>query len=245
VKGFVCALFVASIVGARFAQPALSIETLKSKDNSNAKDCWLLQQLNPKSPYSQSQVVLINEEGVNVAADDVKLFVVPPDYLVSFYNRSSRECYRATAKEWTSKYGARPFSQSGKWMKKGINAKIDSLPANQYFMMQGPKDKAGVQREIWTTEAIKTSPNVIAVLQHICGLAQGSVKGVPLKVTRFLDGGHKEVLLHTISVRRIATPKNAFVEPIGYKKVKSEIELMMNYDKNSGLKDLLDDKAAK
>ncbi len=236
-KRFVYVVFVVSALEIVLAQPVLS--------SPKTQDCWLLTQINPNSPYSHSQLVLIAPQGVNISADDVKLFMVAPDYKVSLYNSSSREYYQAPAKEWMKKYGAHPFSQTGKYIQKGVIGKVGSLSSNQYFMMHGAKGKAEKQREIWTTEAIDTSSNVKAVLRHMCGLPEGSVTGIPLRVIRFLSGGHKDVMLNTTTAKRIPVPKNAFLEPTGYKKVKSEVQLMMNYGKNRDLKNFLEDAAGK
>jgi len=237
VKRFVYGIFLLCALEIALTQPGFS--------SPKVKDCWLLTQINPNSPYSHSQIVLIAPQGVNIAADDVKLFMIAPDYKVSIYNSSSHEYFQAPAKEWMKKYGAHPFSQTGKYITKGITGKIDSLAANQYFMMHGAKEKAQKQREIWTTEVIEADPNVKAALRHMCGLPEGSVTGVPLRVIRLLGGGHKEVMLNTTTVKRIPVPKNAFLEPTGYKKVKSEVQLMMNYGKNSDLKNFLEDAAGK
>lgn len=236
-KRFAYGMFVVSALEIALAQPVFS--------KPNDKDCWLLTQTNPNSPYSHSQLVLIAPQAVNISADDVKMFMVAPDYKVSIYNTTSHEYYQAPAKEWMKKYGAHPFSQTGKYITKGISGKVGSIPANQYFMMHGEKEKAQKQREIWTTEAIDTNPNVKEALRHMCGLPEGSVTGVPLRVVRLIGRDHKEVLLNTSAVKRIPAPKNAFLEPTGYKKVKSEVQLMMNYGKNSDLKDLLEGAAGK
>ncbi len=170
-------LFAVSLLGITLGKPALS--------SAKQTDCWLLTQQNPNSPYSHSQIVLISPQGVNIATDDVKLFMVAPDYKMSMYNSSSREYYQAPAKQWLSKYGAHPFFADRQIHQKGISGKVASIPANQYFLMHGINEKAQKQREIWTTEAIDTNPNVKAALIHICGLPDGAVSGVPLRVTKF------------------------------------------------------------
>lgn len=211
-----------------------------SSNKSNKKNCWVLTQVNPNSPYSHSQVTIIAPEGVCISADDVKLFMPAPNYEVSIYNNSSKEFYRAPLKVWMSKYGAQPFSKSGKYMKKFGSGEIGGVAAEQYFMMRGEGAQAHKEREVWSTKAIQANTEVQHILQHICGMPEGSIDGVPLRVVRLLAQGHSELLLNTLSVKKVASPKGAFVQPSGYKKVNNELTLMMNYGKNGDLKDLLE-----
>lgn len=175
-----------------------------------------------------------------ISADDVKLFVPAPLKDVAIYNSSQKQFYKAPLKSWFSKYGALPFSKTHKYMLKAARGKIGNVAADQYFMMQGKGSDARKLREVWTTDAIETERPVKEILQHLCGLPEGSVEGVPLRVTRLENAGRQEVILNTLSVKRIPSPKNAFKQPTGYRQVHSELSLMLNYGKQSELKDLLE-----
>ena len=208
--------------------------------SGNSNDCWLLTQLNPNSPYSHSQIALISREGIVISADDVKLFVPTPHKEVAIYNSTQKQFYKGPLKSWFSKYGALPFSKTHKYMLKAAHGKVGNVEADQYFMMQGKGKDARKLREVWTTDAIEVERPVKEILQHLCGLPEGSVDGVPLRVTRLEDSGRNDVILNTLSVKRIPSPKNAFKQPAGYRQVQSELALMVNYGKQSALKDLLE-----
>ena len=197
-------------------------------------------QLNPHSPYSHSQIVFIGAEGICIAADDVKMFLKAPDYEVFLYNSTSKQYTRAPLSSWLSKYGALPFAKTGKYIVKASTGTIGGVAAQQSFMMLGKGADARKQREIWTTEAIDVSEKVQHILQHMCGVPEGSVSGVPLRVIRGLGDGKPEYMLNTLSVKKIATPKAAFTQPVGYQKVASELTLMLHYGKQDALKDLLE-----
>lgn len=219
---------------------AVSAVSLPVVGKEKSKDCWVLTQLNPNSPYSHSQVVLIAPEGVQISASDVKFYMPAPNYDIAIYNTSTQSYYAAPLKEWLSKYGASPFSKTGKYMQKGGTGKISGLNADQYFMMHGKGKQARKLREVWSTTSLGTDKRVAEILQHMCGLPEGSVDGVPLRIIRFTDRGREELFVNTLSVKHLTTPKNAFKQPAGYKKVKSQLELMINYGKDSELKDLLE-----
>ncbi len=204
------------------------------------KDCWVLTQLNPYSPYSHSQIVLISPQGVQISASDVKFFMPAPKYDIAIYNITTQRYYAAPLKEWLSKYGASPFSKTGKYMRKIGSGKVAGLSADQYYMMHGQGKQAKRLREVWATTALGTDKQVSEILQHLCGLPEGSVTGVPLRVIRVVENGRDEMFIDTLSVKNVATPKNAFKQPTGYTKVKSQLELMINYGQNSELKDLLE-----
>jgi len=207
---------------------------------SAGSECWLLTQLNPNSPYSHSQIALLSKEGIVISADDVKLFVLAPYAEVAIYNSSQRQYFRGPLKNWFSKYGALPFSKTHKYMAKAGTGKIGNVDATQYYMMQGTGKNARKLREVWTTDVIEAEDPVKRILQHLCGLPEGCVEGVPLRVTRLEVAGHKDVLLNTLTVKRIPSPKNAFKQPAGYKLVPNELALMLNYGKQNELKELLE-----
>lgn len=200
----------------------------------------MVTQLNPNSPYSHSQIVFIAPEGVSILADDVKFYMPAPDYPIAIYNTSSKQYFEAPLNAWLSKFGALPFAKTGKYMLKTASGRIGGVAADQYYMMQGKGKEARKQREVWATETIDANHHVKEILQHMCGLPEGSVAGVPLRVIRLLDGGKQDVLLNTLSVKRIPTPKNLLKRPTGFTKVQSELALMMNYGKNNELKELLE-----
>jgi hypothetical protein len=231
------------VLGVVFVANTLLVTAALSKPAGRPKgtgsDCWLLTQLNPNSPYSHSQIALIGKEGIVISADDVKLFVPAPFKDVGIYNSSQKQYFIGPLKTWFGKYGALPFSKTHKYMAKGVRGKIGNVEADQYFMMQGQGKDARKLREVWATDVIEAERPVKEILQHLCGLPEGSVDGVPLRVMR-LEGGRKEVLLNTLSVKRIPTPKGAFTQPSNYRRVQSEITLMLNYGKQSALKDLLE-----
>ena len=233
--------FSHSVFGALLAiflilQPILSKETAREP----AKDCWVLTQLNPNSPYSHSQIVLIAPQGVQISASDVKFFMPAPNYDIAIYNTTTQTYYAAPLKEWLSKYSANPFSKTGKYMQKSGAGKVAGLDAERYFMMHGQGRNARKLREVWATTAIGADKHVAEILQHMCGLPEGSVDGVPLRIVRFMENGREDMWVNTLTVKRIATPKNAFKQPTGCKKAKSQLELMINYGENSDLKGLLE-----
>lgn len=224
--------FAVIVVGISLAGPVWS----KGKE----RDCWMLTQLNPNSPYSHSQIVIVAPEGVSILADDVKLYMPAPDYKISIYNTTSRQYFEAPLKAWLGKFGALPFSKTGKYMQRFSTGTIGGVAAEQYYIMHGKGADARKQREVWVTGVVNTSRQVQEILQHMCGLPEGSVAGVPLRVIRLLPGGKQDVLLNTLSVKRVATPKGLMKHPSGYVKVQNELALMMNYGKSDELKELLE-----
>ncbi len=233
-------LFFAASLATFQSGPVQAKTTIKSAAKVATKECWLLTQINPQSPYSQSQIVFIGAEGICLSADDVKMFLPAPKYEISVYNSTSKQYYHAPLDTWLSRYGALPFSKTHKYMSKAFTGKIAGIPAQQAFMMQGEGNKAVKLREIWSTDAVEATEKVQHILQHMCGVPEGSVSGIPLRVIRLEAGGKREVLLNTMVAKKIPTPKDAFKQPTGYKKVNSELTLLLRYGKKNALNDLFE-----
>lgn len=210
----------------------LSVFCAKDKAQSGEM-AWLLNQTNPSSPYSKSQTVILSKRGVKVLGPEVRLIIPAPQFKISVFNDSTRQYYDASPESWMKKYGARPLKQTGKYIRKTGKGKVAGIEADIYALCIKEYGKERILRLFWTTSKLRYPQRLQDILLALCGLPKGY--GVPLKVVRIFPDRTQEAIVNTLFAKTVPLKSDTYTLPKNYKRVESELALLMDFGKETEL----------
>lgn len=204
--------------------------------SSARQKAWVLHQSMPLSPFTTAQTVIVSGKGVKVAGGARNGFVLDPDYVVSYFDDTSRQCFEAPYEELGRKYGVNKVSpQLGKKLpgylryveKTDKHRKIAGLNATLYLVRSIDSDK--VRKEVWLTQDLKIPRKAGDFLCATVGLPPQA--GVPVELTQLKDERGKitrDKMLETLTAEQTTVSDAVYKKPAGYKRVKEELSFMLN-----------------
>jgi len=180
--------------------------------------CWVLQQT---GDVEGKQVAYLSSSGMKVESISYSMLVLPPKFSIMFYSNRSKCYFTSTYEELKARLFRKASSTASDTVRPGRTGKIAGLTARQYFL-----DTAkGKHIEFWTTRDILVPKQFVEYSATICEVP--AAYGFPLRIIKTKGDGAKSKRLETLSCQRTVVPASTWSAPIGYKKVKDEMSVLV------------------
>lgn len=197
---------------------------------------WLIRQQSPYSTYSGNQNVFLTKTRLKMEGSNVRVFYEVKSRILEAYNVSTKEYFSSPVDNWIKKYATLPKEKFVEPTKKTLS--IAGMTSQLFYLSRNESEGVHHLREIWATQKIAVPSDLCRVMWAMCGLTPAP--GVPMRVNRLLGRDKTELLLDTIQVSKANFEAKDFARPKGFKRVKSELELLLHSSSDGGsLSDML------
>lgn len=211
---------------------------------------WALQQDNP---HTGMWNVYLSNSGMAAVNKKMGCTLVTkaPQWNVVMYNDKTRVYFLSPLSEWkgaslksaqTAKgkqqaYKAMLVEKKPKKLKEGT---ILGHKASQY--LTDNLASTGLKKvEFWVTPDVQAPPELKQVFSKIYGVGLSSMSGLPLKVSYIDENGKRTPVFTTIKIDAQQIPLASFTYPASYKRVDSEIAVLMDEKGREAMASIMDD----
>lgn len=176
-----------------------------------------------------------------------------PQWNVVMYNDKTKVYFLSPLSEWkgaslkaaSSKNGSKTASFSKTMLvekkpKKLQDGKILGHKASQY--LTDNLASTGLKKvEFWVTPDVQAPPELKTVFSKIYGVGLSSMAGLPLKVSYIDENGKRTPVFDTKEIEDKLIPLANFTYPSSYKRVDSEIAVLMDEKGREAMSSIMDD----
>lgn len=191
---------------------------------------WLIRQQSPYSAYSGNQNVFLTKNRLKMEGSNIRVFYEVKSRTIEAYNTNTKEYFSGPVDDWIKKYVTLPKEKFVEPTKTTLS--IGGMTAQLFYLSRNEADGVHHLREIWASQKIEVPADLCKVMWAMCGLTPAP--GVPMRVKRLLGRDKSELLLDTIQVNKATFEAKDFTRPKGFKRVKSELELLLHASKDEG-----------
>ncbi|MBX9686856.1 MAG: hypothetical protein K2X27_09155 [Candidatus Obscuribacterales bacterium] len=217
---------------------------------------WVLQQDNP---HTGQWSVYLSSAGMAAVNKKMGCTLVTkaPQWNVVMYNDKTKVYFLSPLSEWkgasiksatgSSKSASAASKQAAyksmlveKKPKKLKDDKILGHRASQY--LTDNLASTGLKKvEFWVTPDVQAPPELKQVFSKIYGVGLTSMSGLPLKVSYIDENGKRTPVFTTTKIEDKAIPLSNFTYPSSYKRVDSEIAVLMDEKGREAMASIMDD----
>lgn len=213
---------------------------------------WVLQQDNPHTGMWNVYLSSAGMAAVNKKMG-CTLVTKAPQWNVVMYNDKTKVYFLSPLSEWkgatlknaTTKVG-KEKQQAYKSMlvekkpKKLKDGKILGHKASQY--LTDNLASTGLKKvEFWVTPDVQAPPELKQVFSKIYGVGLSSMSGLPLRVSYIDENGKRTPVFTTTKIDSQQIPLSSFTYPSSYKRVDSEIAVLMDEKGREAMASIMDD----
>ena len=212
---------------------------------------WVLQQDNPHTGMWNVYLSSAGMAAVNKKMG-CTLVTKAPQWNVVMYNDKTKVYFLSPLSEWK---GASLKAASGKNANKQAAYKsmlVEKKPkklkegtilghkASQY--LTDNLASTGLKKvEFWVTPDVQAPPELKQVFSKIYGVGLSSMAGLPLKVSYIDENGKRTPVFTTTKIEGKQIPLANFTYPSSYKRVDSEIAVLMDEKGREAMASIMDD----
>ncbi len=195
--------------------------------------------LDVDSDYFGPSTIQVSKDGIRIDSKKLGITIVShaPDWSVVAFNERSKSYYEATLEEWKRRVASRTgggkqnvrqdIKQTGKAKIKGQDVKI--------YRWTDVRTRYGKLRSTPTITDLYAMQSELVPKQAAAVIASASDLppdfGLPMKITRILKAEPKpKVVLDTLKCSKGQIARAVFFQPKGFKRVSSEVALLMEGD---------------
>lgn len=214
-------------------------DVLKERNSGPMVKSWVLKQ---EQPHTGLWTVYLSPTGMANVNDKMgcTLVTAAPDWNVVMYNDKTRVYFGSPMSEWNGAslknasaktasekqqlYQAMLMEKRPKKLKEGV---ILGHRAGQY--LTDNLASTGLKKvEFWVTDDIQAPAELKQVFSKIYGVGLSTMAGLPLRVSYIDENGKRTPVFDTTSAEISEVPSGMFGFPKSYKKVDSEISVLMD-----------------
>ena len=215
--------FPARLLAAGLSAACLLFFSWQSAGAAPSEVGWIIEQ---KSEERGRTVIKVTENSMVLTSKLMSAILKAPTFDSWFFNESTRKYVLMPRKDWAKRYAPGKKKIEGPFPGEkiaGFNTKKYSWPTrNRHKVM-----------ELWVTKDLPLSPPLQEFVSTTIGLPASI--GLPLRIVSRYDDRSPRIDMDTHSIKKTKIPKVAFELPKGYKKCKSEMELLLGGDDESGI----------
>lgn len=198
-----------------------------------------------ESDYFGNSTMKVSKDGIRIDSKKLGITIVShaPEWSVIAFNERSKSYYEATLEEWKKRVAQRSGMKHGKQeIKLTGTAKIEGQKVKVYRWVDdrtrsGRKKTNPVVTDMYAMQSLLVPKQAAAVIASASDLPPDF--GLPMRITRAQPGTKKaSMVLDTLKCKEGAIAKTVFFQPKGFKRVSSEVALIMEGDDDMG--DLMD-----
>lgn len=229
------------------AVPAVTAVLIFSPLTISAQETgWFLQQ---KSSHTGEQQLYVTATGIKTYSpkNKVGVFSRGPGWQVFMYNDQTKLYFDEPINQWIADLSKNKSQLEGATWKAGRQANIAGLKATEYVMSSSPPPGATRPKKrtqatpraasFWVANEISIPRNLVGLMAKTYGLP--STYKVPLAFTVIGADGRTNTLLQTVSVQKVTMPPSLWLKPTGYKRAKSDVDVLVDQDTKDAIDDLI------
>ncbi len=184
---------------------------------------WIIEQ---KSEERGRTVIKVTENSMVLTSKLMSAILKAPTFDSWFFNESTMKYVLMPRKDWAKRYAPGKKKIEGPFP----GEKIAGFNTKKYSWATRNRHKV---MELWVTKDLPLSPPLQEFVSSTIGIPASI--GMPLRVVSKFDDRSPRIDMDTHSIKKAKIPKVAFELPKGYKKCKSEMELLLGGDEDSGI----------
>jgi hypothetical protein len=213
---------------------------------------WVLQQDNPHTGVWN---VFLSSAGMAAVNKKMGCTLVTkaPQWNVVMYNDKTKVYFLSPLSEWK---GASLKAATGKTGAKGqqayksmlVEKKPKKLEEGEILGHKASKyltdnlASTGLKKvEFWVTPDVQAPPELKQVFSKIYGVGLSSMQGLPLRVSYIDENGKRTPVFTTTKIDSQQIPLSNFTYPSSYKRVDSEIAVLMDEKGREAMASIMDD----
>ena len=219
---------------------------------------WSITQTAKGSPMGSGATMIITPTGMRTsdAKSGVSLFTRGPAWNVVLFNAQNRSIYQTSLANWlrsiqTRRAGGRfegaTWKRGGTTQISGARAYeflIDRPPSGGGRPVKGPDGKMRVlpaisAAKLYVAQDIATPPEISNLISKIYGVPD--CQRIPLRMEVTEVGKRPILAVDTVRIARVNVPDSMFAIPVGFKPVKSDMEVFIDSQSMNAIDDLLKD----
>ncbi len=191
--------------------------------------------LDVDSDYFGTSTIRVSKDGIRIDSKKLGISIVShsPDWSVIAFNERSKSYYEATLEEWKKRVASRTagrgkvkqdIKQTGKGKLQGQDVKVYRWTDDR--SRSGKRKTAPVITDLYAMQSILVPKQAAAVIASASDLPPDF--GLPMKITRVQNAQMKpKTVLDTLKCSKGMIAKSVFFQPKGFKRVSSEVALIM------------------
>lgn len=182
--------------------------------------------LDQKSEERGRTVIRFTESKMVFTSKLMSAILTAPKFDAFFFNEGTKKYVLMPHNDWMKRYAP------GKKDLKGPlpGEKIAGYNTKKYTWQTRNRHKL---MELWVTKDLPMSAPLQEFVSTTIGLPPSI--GMPLKIVSKFDDREPRIDMETKSIKKTKIPKSVFELPKGFKKCKSEMELLLGGDDESGI----------
>ncbi len=184
---------------------------------------WVVDQ---KSEERGRTVIRFTENKMVLTSKLMSAILMAPKFDACFFNESTRKYVMMPHSDWMKRYAP------GKKEIRGPlpGEKIAGYNTKKYTWNSRNKHKI---MELWVTKDLQMSAPLQDFISSTIGIPPSI--GMPLRMVSKFDDREARIDMDTKSIKKSKIPRSLFEIPKGFKKCKSEMELLLGGDDESGI----------
>lgn len=206
-----------------------------------------------KSPHVGVLFLYITKQGFAIVIKETgaKFVTHAPEWRVVMYNDNSKVYYverlsdlQVISKNNKAKKTQEALSRATGNVKTGRSETIGGLPATQYFINTVSAEGGTREAEVWITKSIIPPAQLHDTLRKIFNIdirKSGIPDGLPLRIKMADEGGKRELIYDTVNAQKQKIHTASFTYPPTYKRVDSELAVLMDEKSRKKMESILDD----
>lgn len=184
---------------------------------------WVVDQ---KSEERGRTVIRFTENKMVLTSKLMSAILTAPKFDACFFNESTRKYVLMPHNDWMKRYA--PGKKDMKGPMPG--EKIAGYSTKKYTWQTKNRHKS---MELWVTKELQMSTPLQEFVSSTIGIPPSI--GMPLRMVSKFDDRKPRIDMDTKSIKRSKIPQSFFELPKGFKKCKSEMELLLGGDDESGI----------
>lgn len=211
---------------------AASIQTVNAGSSSGGgKQSGLV--MDVSSEYFGPSIIHVSKDGIRINSKKLGIVIVShaPSWSVVAFNERSKSYYEATFDEWKKRVAARSGMKHGKQeivqtgMTKICGQKAKIYRWTDWYSRGGRKKINPLVTDLYAMQSVLVPKQAAAVIASASDLPADF--GLPMRIARSQKGMKSATVLDTLKCKETAIEKTMFVQPKGFKRVTSEVALIM------------------
>ncbi len=184
---------------------------------------WVIEQ---KSEERGQTVIKVTESSMVLTSKLMSAILKAPNFDSWFFNESTKKYVLMPRSDWAKRYAPGKKDMKGPFP----GEKIAGFNTKKYTWATKNRHKS---MELWVTKELPLSAPLQEFVSSTIGIPPAI--GMPLRMVSKFDDRPTRIDMDTKSIKKAKIPKTAFELPKGYKKCKSEMELLLGGDDENGI----------
>lgn len=176
---------------------------------------WVIEQ---KSEERGRTVIRMTENSMILTSKLMSAILTAPKFDAWFFNENTRKYVLMPHTDWAKRYAPGKKEMKGPF----AGEKIAGYSTKKYTWQTKNRHK---MMELWATKELPLSAPLQEFVSSTIGIPASI--GMPLRIVSKFDDREPRIDMDTKSIKKMKIPKSAFELPKGYKKCKSEMELLL------------------